>query len=72
MRAGGCEEDVLRLEVAVDDTLHVRRREAVGDRGADQHGLAPRRQPVGQARPQRLPLEQLHHGESWPSAAPSS
>jgi len=53
------QEQVLRLEVAVDDPLVVRRRQRLGDLGPVLHGLADRQAPVIQALAERLPLQQL-------------
>ena len=53
------DEDVLGLQVAMDDALLVRRREAVGDlrRVVDRPAL--RETPAGERRAERLPLEKL-------------
>src|SRR5205814_6438322 len=53
------DEDVLRLEVAMDDAARVRRREAVGDGRADLDGPPPRQRAALQEAAQRVALEQL-------------
>ena len=62
------DEDVGRLEVAVDDALGVRRGERVGQREAD---LDERRAgpagPRSEALVERLAVEQLHHEERAPA-----
>jgi hypothetical protein len=57
--AVGIDEDVLRLEVAVDEPLPVRGGESVGDLHRDVERL-PRRQSTLDSRSQRLSLEELH------------
>ena len=63
------DEDVLRLQVAVDDPLVVRGGQGLGQLHRVLHGLAhgqgARRQPL----PQRLALEQLHDGVGRPGLA---
>ena len=54
------QEEVLRLQVPVDDSLLVRRREAGGDLGAAVARPADRERPVAEALAQRLALQQLH------------
>ena len=53
------DEDVLRLEVAMDDAARVRRREAVGDGRADLDGPPPRQRAALEEAAQRVALEQL-------------
>src|SRR5690606_22643200 len=58
------EEDVVRLEVAVDDALLVRLRERAEDRADDLDGLVDRRRPLAlDPRRQQLSLQQLHREE---------
>ena len=52
-------EHVLRLQVAVDDALLVRRGQAVGDLHGEVDGLAGREPAAGQSAAQRLAFEQL-------------
>ncbi len=47
----------------MDDAARVRGGEAVGDRGADLHRVAPRHRALLDPRAQRLALEQLHDGD---------
>ncbi len=60
-RAVRRQEDVLRLQVAMDHAARVRGRQAVGDGGGDPNGLAPRADALRDPRTQRLAFEQLHH-----------
>ena len=63
---GGGDEDVLGLEIAVDDPLLVRRREAMRKLQGIVDGLAlleAVRERRGQAFAKGFTLEQLHHGE---------
>lgn len=62
----GREEDVLGFEVAVDDSLGVRGRKAVGKRTADPHSLTPPHGPLFQTAPERFPFQQLHHRHGKP------
>ena len=55
------QEQVLRLEVAVDDAALVRRRQAARHRGGDLRRPPRRQRPAGEPRPQGLALQQLGH-----------
>ena len=66
MRSSAGDEDVLRLEVAMDDAVRVRGRQAVGDEGRDLDGLLPRQPPACQPPPERLALQEL--GDQVPDA----
>ena len=57
------QEDVFRLEVAMDDILAVRRGEAFGNRRRDLDRRAPRQRALEQAGSECLPFEELHHRE---------
>ena len=62
-RAVRGQEDVLRLEVAVDDAARVRGGEPVGNGCADADHLAPRADAGHDPCAQRLAFEQLHDGD---------
>src|SRR5262249_23094477 len=57
------DEDVLRLQVAVDETAVVRRRKAARNLYAVLHGLAERQPPTRKPRTECFAFEQFHHGE---------
>ncbi len=55
------QEQVVRLEIAVDDAAIVRRRQDVADAGGDRHCTRRRQRPLlGHDRPERAPLHELH------------
>ncbi len=53
------QEDVVRLQVAVNDAGRMSRRERLGDLRRDPECLLERQRPLGERLPQRLPLEIL-------------
>ena len=58
----GRDEDVLRLEVAVDDSFVVRRSQTAGDLDRDLHSLARRRRVGGETLAEGFALEQFGDG----------
>ncbi len=54
------DHDVAGFQVAVQDALAVRGREALGDLTQERYGTAPRQRTAGEKRPQRSPLDVLH------------
>ena len=60
--AVGRQEEVLRLDVAVDDALGVGGGEPFRDRRADGDRLPPRQRPPGQTLAERLAFQQFHDG----------
>ena len=57
------DEDVLRLEVAVDDPLRVGGGKPIGNVRRQLNRLSPGQQPPPDSRPQALALQQLDHGD---------
>jgi hypothetical protein len=55
---GGCQEDILRLQVAMDDSLRVRGCQSVGDRSGDSQRLIGR-QRRSEFRAKRFAFEQF-------------
>ena len=66
------EEDVLRLEVAVDDALGVRRRQAVREGGPDLDGLAQGRAPLLRRRRDVSPSSSSMTAKAMPCSVPQS
>jgi len=56
------QKDVVRLEIAVDEPLVVRRGESAGDLHRAVGGSANRQRPLCEAIAERLAVEQFHHG----------
>jgi hypothetical protein len=56
------QEDVVRLDIAVDDPARVGGREAVGDLGGDVDRLLGRERPAPQSLGERFALQKLRHG----------
>ena len=59
---GGVQDDVLRLDVAMDDPFVVRRGQALRDLRADLGGFARRKRPPREPGPERLAVDQLGDG----------
>jgi hypothetical protein len=59
----GHQEHVLRLEVAMDDALGVRRGQRGGDLPRQAQRVAHRQRPAGQPRVERLAVQELHDQE---------